>query len=65
MVETVILLLIQICVVVALCFIVVWVLGMLGVALPERVVQVFWVIVVLIVILLLYRALVSTGVRLL
>ncbi len=48
-------LLIQICFVVALVYIVIWVLGVLGVSLPPKVVQIFWVVVVLIVILLLYR----------
>lgn len=57
MFEAVIMLLIQICLVVALCWIVIWVIGMLGLALPPQVVKIFWVIVVLIVILLLYRAL--------
>ena len=57
MVETVILLLIQICVVVGLCWLVIWVLGKLGVELPGQVINVFWVIVVLVVILLLWRAL--------
>jgi hypothetical protein len=57
MFEAIIFLLIQICFVVALVYIVIWVLGILGVALPPKVVQIFWVIVVLIVILLLYRAL--------
>lgn len=55
MFESVIMLLIQICFVVALVYIVIWVLGILGVQLPPKVVQIFWVIVVLIVILLLYR----------
>lgn len=57
MVENVIMLLIQICIVVGLCWLVIWVLEKLGVSLPDRVIQIFWVIVVLIVILLLYRAL--------
>lgn len=57
MFESIILLLIQICFVVAIAYIVIWVLGALGVALPDKVVQIFWVIVVLIVILLLYRML--------
>lgn len=56
MVETVIMLLIYICLVVGLCWLVIWVLGQLGVALPPQVVKVFWVIVILIVILLLWRA---------
>lgn len=57
MVESVIILLIQICLVVGLCWLVIWVLGQLGVALPAQVIEIFWIIVVLIVILLLYRAL--------
>lgn len=55
MVESVILLLIQICIVVGVCWLVIWVLGQLGVPLPPRVVQIFWVIVVLVVLLLLWR----------
>lgn len=55
MVESVIMLLIYICVVVGVCWLVIWVLGQLGVALPAQVVKIFWVIVVLIIILLLYK----------
>jgi len=57
MFESIIMLMIQICLVVGLCWIVIWVLGQLGIALPPQVIKIFWVIVVLIVILLLYRAL--------
>jgi hypothetical protein len=57
MIETIITLLIYICLVVGACWLVMWVLEQLGVALPAQVVKIFWVIVVLIVILLLYRAL--------
>lgn len=56
MFENVIMLLISICLVVGACWLVIWVLGQLGVSLPEQVIKIFWVIVVLIVILLLYRA---------
>lgn len=55
MFESVILLLIQICFVVALVYIVIWVLGLLGVPLPPKVVQIIWVIAALVIILLLYR----------
>lgn len=55
MFESVILLLIQIALVVALVYIVLWVLEKLGVELPPKVVQIIWVIAVLIIILLLYR----------
>jgi hypothetical protein len=57
MFEAIILLLVYICLVVGACWLIMWVLGQLGVALPEQVIKVFWVIVVLIVILLLYRTL--------
>lgn len=57
MFESVIMLLIYICLVVGACWLVIWVLGQLGVALPPQVIKIFWVIVVLIVILLLYRML--------
>lgn len=56
MVESVIMLLIGICLVVGLCWLVIWVLGRLGVSLPGQVINIFWVIVVLICILLLWRA---------
>jgi len=57
MFETLIMTLIYICLVVGACYLVIWVLGQLGVALPQRVIQIFWVIVVLIVILLLFQML--------
>lgn len=57
MFESVIMLLIQVCLVVALCYIVIWVLGQLGIGLPPQVIKILWVVVVLIVILLLFRAL--------
>lgn len=57
MFESIIMLLIYICLVVGACWLVIWVLGQLGVSLPDQVVKIFWVIVVLIVILLLYRML--------
>ena len=55
MFESIIMLLIQICLVVAVVYIVIWVLGILGIELPPKVVQIFWVVCVLIVILMLYR----------
>ena len=55
MFESLIMLLISICFVVGACYLVIWVLSQLGVSLPAQVIKIFWVIVVLIVILLLYR----------
>lgn len=49
--------LIYICLVVGACWLVIWVLGKLGVDLPGQVINIFWVIVVLVCILLLYRML--------
>lgn len=57
MFEAIVLLLIQICFVVLVCYLVIWVLGIIGISLPPKVVQIFWVIVALVVILLLFRAL--------
>lgn len=57
MFESIIMLLIYIALVVGAAFLVIWVLGQLGVPLPPNIVKVFWVIVVLIIILLLWRIL--------
>ena len=57
MVETVITLLIYVCVLVALAWLVLWVVtSVLGVPIPPRVVQIVWVIVALVAVLLIYRA---------
>jgi hypothetical protein len=56
MVEQVILLLIYIAVVVGLVWLVIWVLEYLGIAIPEMIKRVIWVIAVLVVLLLLWRA---------
>jgi hypothetical protein len=57
MVETLILTLVYIVVIVAAVWLVIWVLGMIGVPLPEMVVKCMWVIAVLLIILLLWRML--------
>jgi len=57
MVESVIMLLIYICLVVGLVWLIIWVLGQIGVPLPDMVIKVAWVIAVLIIILLTYRML--------
>jgi len=56
-VENIIYLLIYIALVVGLIYLILWVLEQLGIGLPPMVVKVLWVIVVLIVILLCWRAL--------
>jgi len=55
MIESVIMLLIYVCVVVGAAFLVIWVLGQIGVPLPAQVIKIFWIIVALIIILLLWR----------
>ena len=55
MFESIIMLLIYICLVVGVAWLVLWVLGQLGVAIPAPIVKIFWVVVVLIIILLLWR----------
>lgn len=53
--ESVIFLLIYVAIVVTVAFLVIWVLGQLGVPLPPPVIKGFWVIVVLVIVLLLWR----------
>lgn len=57
MIEAVITLLIYICVLALVVYLVIWVLEIVGIALPPKVIQIIWVIVVLIVLLLLVRLL--------
>ena len=57
MFETIIMLLIQLCLFAIVCYIILYVLAAIGVVIPPKVIQLFWVIVALIVILILYRAL--------
>jgi len=57
MVENVIFLLIYIALLVGLVYLVLWVLGKLGLEIPPMLLNVLWVIVVLVVILLCWRAL--------
>lgn len=64
MFESLIMLLIYICLVVGVAFLVIWVLGQIGVPLPAQVIKIMWVIVALICILLLWRIVgpsISTG----
>jgi hypothetical protein len=56
MVERVITALIYIAVIVGLVWLAVWVLGMLGIVIPGTVMNVIWVIIVLVCILVAWRA---------
>ncbi len=53
MIESVIYLLIQVCILALVVYLIIWVLGIVGVPLPPKVIQILWVIVGLVVILLL------------
>lgn len=61
MVEGIISLLITVCFLAIIVYLVIWVLGIIGIPLPEKVVQILWVIVALIVLLLLWRLVSSHG----
>lgn len=64
MIEGVIGALIQICMVVLVVYVALWVIGMLGLPLPPQVVNIIWVIVALFVLLILLRTLLpSMGLR--
>jgi len=59
MIESIILFLIYLCLIVAVFWLVLWVLQQLGVPLPAQVIKIGWVIVALIVILILYKLLLA------
>ena len=60
-VESIITMLIYVCLLVLCAYLVIYVLGVLGVALPPKVVQIIWLIVALIVVLMLVRMLLPIG----
>lgn len=64
MIESVIMLLIYVCILALVVYLVIWVLGQIGVSLPPQVIKILWVIVALIVILLLARILLGGGMHL-
>lgn len=64
MIETLIGLLIQVCLVALVIYVILWVLSAVGIQLPARVVQIIWIIVALVVILWLVRALPGLGLHL-
>jgi hypothetical protein len=57
MIEAVITLLIYICVLALVVYLVIWVLEIVGIALPPKVIQIIWVIVALIALLMIVRVL--------
>jgi hypothetical protein len=55
MIEAVIMALIYLCLIVAAVYLIQWVLSQLGIAIPEKVMQIIWVIVILCAVLVLVR----------
>lgn len=53
--------LITICIIAAIFYLVIWVLGQIGVPLPVQVIKILWVIFALIVLLALYHVLVGAS----
>jgi hypothetical protein len=55
MIEGIIQLLIYVCVLALVVYLIIWVLGIIGVPIPDKVIQIVWVIVALVVILMVLR----------
>src|SRR5262245_48002710 len=55
MIESIITLLIYVCLLALVVYLIIWVLGVIGVPLPEKVIQIIWVIVALIVVLMILQ----------
>ena len=65
MIESVIMGLIYLCVLVIAVYLITWVLSQLGIAIPENIMKVIWVIVILVAILILVRTILpGMGIRL-
>jgi hypothetical protein len=64
MIESIITLLIYICLLAIVVYLVIWVLGIVGVNLPPKVIQILWAIVALVALLLIVRMLLGGGLRL-
>lgn len=66
MIESLIVLLIYVAIFALVVWLILWVLGIIGVSLPPRVVQIIWVIFALVVLLMIVRAMLpaSGGLRL-
>jgi len=55
MIESIIMTLIYICILALVVYLILWVLGMIGVPIPDQVVKIIWVIVALIAILIIVK----------
>jgi bacteriorhodopsin len=64
MIEAIIMALIYLCLVVMCIYLIIWVLGQLGIAIPDNVMKIIWVIVVLVALLIIIRTVLpALGVR--
>ena len=61
MITAIITLLIYICVLALVVYLIIWVLGVIGVPLPAKVIQILWVIVALIALLFVVQVLLGGG----
>jgi len=64
MLEAIISLLIYVCLLALVVYVVIWVLGQIGISLPPQVIKILWVIVALVVLLLLVRLVLGGGLHL-
>jgi|KBSSwiStaDraftv2_1062776.scaffolds.fasta_scaffold187960_5 hypothetical protein len=64
-IEAIVMGLIYLCLIVIAIYLVIWVLGQLGISIPDNIMKVLWVIVVLIAVLVLVRTVLpGMGIRL-
>jgi len=64
MIEAVIMGLIYLCLLVICVYLITWVLGQLGIAIPDNIMKVIWVIVILVAILIIVRTILpGMGIR--
>lgn len=64
MIESVIMMLIYLCLLAIAFYLIIWVLGQIGVTIPDQVMKIIWVIVVLLVILMIVRTVLpAMGIR--
>jgi hypothetical protein len=61
MITTIITLLIYLCLLALVMYLIIWVLGEIGLSLPAQVIKILWVIVALIALLLIVQALLGGG----
>lgn len=55
MIDGLVILLIYACILALVVYLVIWVLGVIGISLPPKVIQILWVIVALVIVLMVVR----------